>query len=133
MDLGGPKQRLLLYRRVYLITRTPAFVWVGLDCICWTISTNWDQCAGYGGASVCHNIRSMFRILGIYNFGARMKIIRCVNAPKETNITIIAYLRLRKKLIAEQGVTQNKSANLRAPSIKSNVKQVSRGLALSIP
>ena len=57
------------------------------------------------------------------------KIIRCVNAPKETNITIIAYLRLRKKLIAEQGVTQNKSANLRAPSIKSNVKQV---LALSI-
>ena len=64
---------------------------------------------------------------------ARMKIIRCVNAPKETNITIIAYLRLRKKLIAEQGVTQNKSANLRAPSIKSNVKQVSRGLALSIP
>ena len=33
------------------------------------------------------------------------------------------HIRLRKKLIAEQGVTQNKSANLRAPSIKSNVKQ----------
>ena len=24
-------------------SRTSAFVWVGLDCICLTISTNWDQ------------------------------------------------------------------------------------------
>ena len=36
---------MFLYRRVYWITRTPAFVWVGLDIICWKIWTNWDQCA----------------------------------------------------------------------------------------
>ena len=31
-----------------MTTRTPAFVWVGLDCICcWTISTNWVLCVGF--------------------------------------------------------------------------------------
>ena len=38
------KDCFYLYRRAYWITRTPAFVWVCLDCICWTISTNWDHC-----------------------------------------------------------------------------------------
>ena len=46
VDLNGPKYRLFLFRRVYWITRTPAFVWVGLDCIiCWTVSSIPDQCA----------------------------------------------------------------------------------------
>ena len=49
VELGGPKWGLFLYRRVYWITRTPAFLWVGLDCIfCWTIWTNWEQCAKPG-------------------------------------------------------------------------------------
>ena len=37
---------MFLFRRVYWITRTPAFVWVGLGCIiCWTVSSIPDQCA----------------------------------------------------------------------------------------
>ena len=52
MDLGEPKSnpniyRLFLYKRVYWITRTPAFVWVGLGCICWTVSSIPDQCDMY--------------------------------------------------------------------------------------
>ena len=40
---------MFFYIRVYWITRTPAFVWVGLDCICcWTVSTNWNHCAKWG-------------------------------------------------------------------------------------
>ena len=30
---------LFLFRRVYWITRTPAFIWVGLGCIWWTVSS----------------------------------------------------------------------------------------------
>ena len=45
VDLGGPKYRFFLFRRVYWITRTPVFVWVGLGCIiCWTVLSISNQC-----------------------------------------------------------------------------------------
>ena len=37
--------KVVLIQKSLLDNQNPAFVWVGLDCICWTISTNWDQCA----------------------------------------------------------------------------------------
>ena len=39
---------MFLFRWVYWITRTPAFVWVGLGCIIWwTVSSIPNQCAMY--------------------------------------------------------------------------------------
>ena len=37
--------QIKVYTKGYWIPRTLAFVWVCLDCICWTISSNWDHCA----------------------------------------------------------------------------------------
>ena len=43
--LVDPNKGCSYSEKVYWISRTPAFVWVGLDCICWTVSSIPDQCA----------------------------------------------------------------------------------------
>ena len=37
-----------------------AFVWVGLDCTFWTISTNWDHCGRFAASIVRENTLHIF-------------------------------------------------------------------------